>query len=260
MRPYAKYQPFKLKDNVYRVPNKTDKLLLALQFWDGDAPQAYRLAKILADIEPAHCQEADLLLVHRFDHRLDNKVVEYVRRKFNVYTHKCPRKGTGWPMGCNDLWLGTMDWIYQHQTRLSPYKAAFTFEGDGAPLCLDWIRRLSEAWNACPEPCFVAGHWVEHHPRPHINGNALFSCHPTFLKWISTEVVTVNTAQGWDYYLAPNFKQWGQAKLPQIRSFWASKTVTPEWFQTELNLGTVWFHGCKDDSLHELVSKHLLRR
>jgi len=247
---------------VFRVPTPKDKILLALQFWHGDSQMAYRLAKLLADIQPAHCERADLLLIHRFDCQFDTAIRPLLSRKFNLHVYQCRRRGTGWPYGCNDLWLGTMEWLYHSLSKPdwgTPYKAVFTFEGDGAPLVPDWISRLEKRWDAV-QPCFVAGHYIKDHPRPHINGNAMFSCHPGFLKWLTRDISTVNCAAGWDYYLAPRFKQWGQADIPEIRSYWGSETMTDEWFANELRSEAVWIHGIKDDSLHRHVAKRLLLR
>jgi len=247
---------------VFRVPKPTDKILLALQFWEGDKDGAYRLAKLLADIEPGHNSQAEFLFVHRFDCKFDQNIRHYVSRKFNTHVHHCKRRGVGWPQGCNELWLGTMEWIYHNLQKPdwgSPYKAVFTLEGDGAPLCSNWISRLSTKWDEI-QPAYVAGHYIADHPRPHINGNALFSCHPAFLKWLATRIHTVNASAGWDYYLTPLFKQWGQADIPEIRSYWSSQTMSDEWFANELRNDVVWVHGVKDDSLHRQVSKLLLFR
>ena len=73
-----------------------NRILLALQFWEGDKKPAMEVARLIADLESKHSDIADILFVSRFDCQQDPKTVEYVSRKFNCYTHvNKHRQGVG---------------------------------------------------------------------------------------------------------------------------------------------------------------------
>lgn len=116
-----------------------NKILIALQFWDGDRALAMELADFLADLEPVKQQQADFMFAPRFDCRADASVVSRVSRKFNVYAQVSRRRGVGWPNGCNELWFSVMEWVQSMSLakKIPSYKAIFTCEADGAPIPRD---------------------------------------------------------------------------------------------------------------------------
>ncbi len=57
------------------------KILIALQFWKGDRDMAMKLARLMADLEPKHSDDADVLFISRFDTMQDVDAVKYVSRK-----------------------------------------------------------------------------------------------------------------------------------------------------------------------------------
>jgi hypothetical protein len=238
-----------------------DKILLVLQFWKGDQKQAIKLAKFITDLQPGRCENADFLFVSRFDCAHDAEVIRYVSRKFNTYHYVSKRRGTGWPNGCNDLWFGSMEWVKSmlEAKKIPAYKAVFTFESDGVPLAANWINQMSMAWDeaVAKAPTFVLGAYLTA-PGPHINGNALFSCHPGFLHWIVRQVGGAPPNAGWDYVLYRDFKRWGAYDLPGLKSYWGSKTFPEAAFQRELANGTFYVHGVKDDSLLNMARKKFL--
>ena len=60
------------------------KLLLALQYWDGDKEMAMKVARLIADMEPAHNADVDFLFCSRFDCTHDMDSVAHVAKKFRV--------------------------------------------------------------------------------------------------------------------------------------------------------------------------------
>lgn len=242
-----------MREVKFRVPQSSDRMLIALQFWNGDAKPAYELARLLADIEPEHQKRADFLLISRFDTPIDSHVVKHVSRKFDTYHLRCRRQGVGHPCGCNELWFGVWEWIAGRQSRGVCYKMAFTCEGDGAPVTRDWISRMHMAWDKA-QPANVVGAYLG----DHINGNALFSCHPAFVTYLTRRVVSVSKNAGWDRVLWRNFQQWGAKGVEEIRSYWQTPTMNPEWFEAEAASGAVWIHGVKDASLHQQSRKRLI--
>lgn len=243
----------------------SNKILLALQFWDGDRSQAFRLAKLLSDMEPEHCKLADFLLVARFDCKHSDQVIKDVSRKFNTFSYISKGRGTGWPAGCNDLFFGTMGWFYHKKLagQIPNYKAIFTFEADGVPMQKDWVKKLSESWDTVNQksPVCMAGAWLDNGPdgigTGHINGNAIMSGDFTFLKWLITHASNINVRVGWDWILAPQFKARGWADIPQIRSVWRTE-LTEEMFLGGMREGRIWHHGVKDDAGIQFCRKYLI--
>ncbi len=240
----------------------TNKILLVIPFWEGDKPQAMKLAKLLADLEPKHSDQADLLFVSRFDCAHDIAAEKLVSRKFNTFSYTSKRRGTGWPMGCNALFFGAMEWAFHkvNAGQVPAYKAVLILAGDGAPLQKDWLSFfLAEVGQAA-----VAGALIESVPGfdgyPHINGDTmLLSGDVEFLRWLALGVGDISTVVGWDWALAPAFKARGWKNLPFVKSGWNKRTpFTDEEWSGQQAAGVVWFHGQKGNSLLDLARKKLL--
>lgn len=228
----------------------TRKLLLALQFWEKDKAQAMEVARLVADLEPRHSNQADFLFVSRFDCTQDMPTVEYVSRKFNVHHHINRRRATGWPFGPNELWFGTMDYVFTYGVeakRMADYKAVLTFEADAFPLCPNWIQTLSEEWDTL-HPAKVVGA-LQQYPGAHINGNALFSCDHEFMKWIARSVSGCSPHLGWDFALAPQFQKRGWRNSNLFRSWWQTPTLPVERYEALLREQVCFLHGVKDTSV-----------
>lgn len=237
--------------------NPSTKLLLALQFWEGDKARAMKVAKLIADMQPRHCEIADFLFVSRFDCGHDKPTLDYVSRKFNVYSYVNRRRGKEWPHGPNDLWFGTMDWIYEVNVakRFPVYKAILTFEADAVPTDPNWVSELSREWDRA-QPAKVVGAY-QTSPGPHVNGNAMFSGDIQFLKQIR-DIGGVNPTGGWDYILAPTFQKAGWKNSKLFRSWWGCPTLSEETFAQLLREGVALHHGVKDESLLNHVRKRFL--
>lgn len=244
----------------------SNKILLALQFWNGDRDAALRLAAFLADLEPKHSDLADFLFVARFDTPQDDNTVAKVARKFNVHTYTSKGRGTGWPAGCNDLFFGTLGWFYFKAAagQIPNYKAMFAFEADGIPMRKDWIAGLHEEWERVNTPkgrVCQAGAWLTNGPDAvgtgHINGNCLISGDLNFLRWLVRETNSVRRVVGWDWILAPQFKARGWSDIPKIRSVWR-QPMTEEIFLSGMEQKIIWYHGVKERNGIELCRKHLL--
>lgn len=229
----------------------SQKILLALQFWHGDAAQAMKVARLIADLEPAMSERADFLFISRFDTSQNQATVKHVSRKFHTFTHVNQRRGVGWPSGCNDLFFGTMDWVYtfREANKVPNYKAVMLLESDSCPLHSGWIQQMSEGWDRAKAN--VYGPLLSN--GPHINGNCMMSCEPNFLRWIAREKGGCSPAGGWDYILYHEFKKRGAANAPGMRSWWRCANVTQPTYETLLQQGVYFLHGCKDDSLLNLV-------
>jgi hypothetical protein len=239
------------------------KLLIALQFWEGDRAQALELAKFLADLEPKHTQVADFLLVHRVDCRAPTEIVPHISRKFNAHVYKSPRSETGWPAGCNGMMESTVEWAYcmMEAGRIPKYKAIFLCEADGGPVSRDWLAKMSNAWDQAnaKRRVVIAGPLVPdtEHVHEHINGNCMLTGDLSFLKWLVRGPKMVN-AGGWDYVLWPIFKQKGAANIHGMRSYYATPHFSLDEYHRMQNEGLIWVHGDKGSDLVKWGRQELL--
>jgi hypothetical protein len=231
------------------------KILLALQFFQRDQARAYRLARLIADWQPAMSKIADFCFVPRFDCEHDKSQNTYVGKKFTTFAHHGRRRAVGWPNGCNALWFDLMAKLCEKDGL--GYKAVLTFEPDCTPLCQNWVEKLHEAWDVAGKP--IVGDLLplttlaDGTKINHINGNALFSCDPTFLKWLGVKEKKVRPTVGWDSELTKDFEALGWADTPAIRSDYRCKVVTGKHLENFLKEGVVFHHGCKTDDLFNLV-------
>lgn len=235
------------------------KMLVALQFWSGDREHAKALAQFICDLEDKHNEQADILLVNRFDcPYFPDKLIADLSRKFNVFQYRTRSRLTGWPSGCNGLWTSTIEWVRSmcYAGKAPMYKCVFTCEADGAPLRKDWILRLHSAWDRVNSisPVVIAGPLVgsdtpDSPIAAHINGNCLVSCRRDVLDWILRTVPTVHPMAGWDYAMRHEFKKRGWANLPEIQSLYNTPTFSPEEYQSFVDKRWVWIHGDKSGIL-----------
>lgn len=197
-------QLFPKKYWVKKLPTKKAKILLALQYWEGDEENAYNLAKIVSDIEEEYNNEAIFMFSGRFDTRpIDQKIIKYVSKKFETIVHKGKTQKTGHPDGCNGLWLDSMKYAnYLVKNKKKDIDAVFTFEPDCVPIKKDWIKNIHNEWRE--KQCLVLGHFVSQHKyiSDHINGNMVVS--PFILDMIFDKKIPEK--QAWDVVLYNEFK------------------------------------------------------
>lgn len=247
-------------------PIATSKTLIMLQYYGGDEPEAMELARLIADIQQCHSTEADFLFLSRFDCPTpDAKIVKEVSRKFNTFKYTSPRRGTGWPLGCNELFVGGMEWIYgmKKMNKIPQYKTIFAIESDCVPMSRDWIARLKSEWYLSNQtkPVFMAGAWLPNCPQGngsgHINGNAIMSGDMKFMKWLIDILSRLKGNMGWDYALSQEFKGWGWAALPGFTCAWHAP-MSEATFLDARKQGCFWWHGVKGFAALNLCRKHLL--
>lgn len=231
----------------------SNKFLITVPFWKGDKNQAEWMTRLLADLEPGHSDKADILFVNRFDcPPMSPAFIKYVARKFNVFQHRSARKETGWPCGCNGLFFGTLEFVYHKMAagQIPNYKAMFNMASDVVPLQKNWLAHMHDAWNALQQSRRVvcAGALIDG-DHPHINGDAFFLSGLELLRWLTKEVGGVKVRAGWDWVLAPNFRDRGWANIPGIISLWQTPTMPRAVAEDYRRKGIILIHGVKDDSL-----------
>lgn len=233
-----------------------------IPFWAGDRDCAFKLARLLADLEESHSEKADLLFVSRFDCKHDAATIQYVSRSFNVFTHTSQRRGTGWPMGCNSLFFGSLEWIYHKMANNQTlhYKGVLMLGADGAPLCKDWLSQFVTAWKGLEGKSVVAGALIDDPHHPHINGDCMMlSTNLKFLGWLVNGVCDIRVPAGWDWVLSYEFQARGWANFPFVKSYWNKRNdFTDDEWEREMGSGTIYVHGQKGFSLLDMARKKLL--
>lgn len=229
------------------------KLLLALQYWEGDRERAHQLADLLVRLPADKVPDVGFLLSARHDAKPpDPELVTRLRGEFRDSSgYVCPVGLRGYPGGCNSLWRGTV----LRAAELG-YDYVLTFEADCSPLVIDWVARLkaavAEAQTRYPNAVVfgaqqgrVVGGRVQ--CAPHINGNAVFRLSPGLVELVR-KYSPLQRAP-WDIALYPEFQKRGTVDLREIQSDWRSRGFTPEGRANMLARGVVFHHGCRDASL-----------
>jgi len=239
-----------------------NKILLNLQYWGGDRDAAMRVARFIADLEPSHSEAADILFSARFDCTHDEAAIKYVSRKFNVHTFiNKHRRAEGWPFSCNELAIGSVDYVYtmNEANKLPRYKAILLLEGDSCPLTSDWIDTLHAEWDRLHEKgANMIGAMIPPGPPEtggkHINGGScVMSGDPEYLHWFARKIGGCRPTAGWDWLLAPLFQNKGWAACPGMRSYWRAPSMPREFFDRIRKEGAFFVHGVKDDSIQTHV-------
>jgi len=245
-----------LRHPKFTLTANSQKILVVIQYWAGDKPQAMRMARLMADIEPKHSDLADVLFSARFDCEHDTANVHYVARKFNMHTFRGRRREIGWPAGCNAMVFDLMAHLGEQQEadRMPVYKAILLTEADDAPLVRDWIAQLSAEWDRCATN-MIGPLLPAPGPHPHINGNCMIS--PAIQHYLR-HLGGCDPHAGWDYFLAPHFKKRGWANTNKIVSRYAHPSIDEGTFNHLVASGCVLLHGTKDDSALELSRRKIL--
>lgn len=229
------------------------KFLLVLQYWEGDRREAEDLVRLIADLEPSHNREVDVMLCARFDSGHSQPVVDHVSRKFDIYTHRTRRRETGWPAGPNAMWFDCITRVYELRKakHLPEYEALLTFEADCCPLRPGWLDLLYAEWKRANVK--FMGDILEY-PGQHMNGNLFVSGDMALLGKLAHKIMGCAPSGGWDFLLAPLFKQAGWYDTPLMKSEWARHSeFTSKELEGQLPTGLVFHHGLKNGSLKRVV-------
>lgn len=246
-RTMQKQKPATLKPEI---PWNPDGLVLALQFWRGDAEQAFRLARLIADIEPIRRNDCALYLccdanTEQTDEMLGT--LRYCENKMPVGTFQSMRAGTGHPDGPNVLWAATLQFFFQQWNRGAlNLENVFTFEADGAPLRLDWISRLIDAHReTIRQRLLITASVRFRHFMRHPNGNLI--AHVSAIRNYP-ELTETPPALPWDMHHHTTLCRIARHDTV-IRSEHRSLNWSGEPL-TSIATETAWLHGCRDDSVY----------
>jgi len=154
------------------------KLLIVINYWEGDRLMAKTLAELIADLEPKRNEKADILFFRRYDaEQMPNLLIDKMTDKFvKCKQLKCRRmNAVGYPYGPNEMFYDLLERMNNMEWQ-SEYYAFLNMEADCVPLAPGWIDKLIEEFGAAyDEGKFAIGHVVQHNPGTHLNGSALYS-------------------------------------------------------------------------------------
>ena len=154
------------------------KLLIVINYWEGDRLMAKTLAELIADLEPKRNEKADILFFRRYDaEQMPNLLIDKMTDKFvKCKQLKCRRmNAVGYPYGPNEMFYDLLERMNNMEWQ-SEYYAFLNMEADCVPLAPGWIDKLIEEFgSAYDEGKFAIGHVVQHNPGTHLNGSALYS-------------------------------------------------------------------------------------
>jgi hypothetical protein len=244
------------------------KLLLVLQYWNDDKPQAMELLNILADSVEKLNPYADLVVYPRFDCGFPkDKLMDKLREKFSVvWKLQGGEHKMGWPDACNAMWINLAMEAAKNSKEdglWSRYKAFFSMEGDCCPLAKDWLKKIHDEWD--DKNVNVLGSW--HHITAdrcnkvennigHMNGNGLFSID------IGSKIAFQEVPEGnaWDTFYALEFKTLGWHDTPLIKSDWKTNTIDRKTYDKYKESGCVFLHGIKDYSCKNFFKDDLKKK
>ncbi len=193
------------------VPYPPSGLIIALQYWAGDQHQAFRLARLMADIEPRRRDDVVLAFCPRFDVVPSHDQYQtflYCGQKFGVMNVGIRRQGTGHPTGSNEMWGGIMDVLGDSwRAGRSRYASVFFAEADGCPVKRDWLALLlAEHERALINGKRVTGAMMRNCV-PHINGSCIIELSTWFDR---PSLHQTPSEQAWDLFHAAALMQEAQ--------------------------------------------------
>ena len=170
--------PAQAADSVGFNPHAPRKLLVVLQYWQGDLDRVDELAQLIADMERVHNPGVDILLFGRKDcpTTLQFGTVERLRHKFGIVhdLHDACNYEQGFPWAANAMWqdlvrrLGAPVWT-------DKYRAFLNLEWDCVPVRPGWLNELGREFDHAAEQGLLVAGALQADPLPHVNGVALYS-------------------------------------------------------------------------------------
>lgn len=237
------------------------KLLIVLQYFDGDKEAVEELALLIADLERVRNNQADIMVFRRYDAgEFSVGVIEKLRDKFNkVYYERSRRRDAkGYPFGPNQMWSDLVTMMGQMRQWHENYYAFLPLESDCVPTRPGWIGELVEEFRVAKTKNFAAVGHIHTNPVEHLNGVAIYDTH----LW---KIVPGNKLNGSDPQVAYDIYH-RQAILPiayntpLIMMEYQRPTITADDLFKPWKNGfePAMFHGVKDGSARAAVrAKHI---
>jgi hypothetical protein len=237
-------------------------IAIALMFHPGDAAQAHRLKKLIADNEELPREDVEFYTFARADALHDEgepsrQITIKFPRSTNDWTDS---KESGWPLGPNMMAHDVLKY-FDHNADITRLDGVLLMEPDCIPVNKHWLNVLISEWNEARSTGKVMmGAWRNSGPPcGHINGNCMvIPALASFLKSKGYDIANFKTPIAWDCLIAPYLREdW--ATTGRILNRFQSFNCQPDDIATP-DLGDdppVLVHGYKDDSCFNLAQKIL---
>jgi hypothetical protein len=234
------------------------RILLVLPFWTGDRMKMEKVARLACDLLESPTNQVEILFVARFDTDFPKgSFVEEIAKKIpNINLWRCPRKGVGFPAGCNEIALGIFEHVLKQRDGSYDYNdisCIFIIESDCVITRRTWVSELCAEWdNTIEQGKFVAGalqtavKWGTD-IGDHINAVALYD--PDILCYLPC-LSQCPPNRGWDSHYGPEVVPYAvDSKLFKLD--YKRATITSE--ELFRDKKTLVLHGVKDDSAIKAV-------
>lgn len=237
------------------------KLLIVIQYYDGDKEAAEELALLMADLERVRNNQADIMVFRRHDAgEFSVGILERLRDKFNkvYYEQSRRRDAKGYPFGPNQMWADLVTMMGQMRQWNENYYAFLPLESDCVPMRPGWIGELVEEFRIAKSKNFAAIGHIHSNPVEHLNGVAIYDT----LLW---RIVPGNKLNGADPQVAYDIYHRTQLlpiayNTPLIMMEYQRPTITADDLFKPWKDGfePAMFHGVKDGSARAAVrAKHI---
>jgi hypothetical protein len=243
--------------NAVEVP--PTGIVIAVQFYADDQTRAFRLARLLAAIEPRFRDDVTFCFARRFDVEMSAELWAAsleVGKKFKVMHVRSKREGVGHPAGSFGIWAGTLDALAEGWASGSlRAHSAFMIEADGVPLRADWIDIIIEEHRKtiAAGKRITGAEMIE--GTPHANGGLAmaFSC------WLDRPSLhRCPEAQAFDLFNAPVILS--ETRFTgRLRNIYGGGDYSDKTLRA-LRRECAWLLSSKDDSALEFAERTLPRR
>jgi len=153
------------------------KLLIIIQYYEGDKAAAEELGALIADLERVRNHLADVMIFRRHDAGdYDTSVIDRLKNKFDkVFVETSRRRDArGYPFGPNQMWADIVTLLGQVPQWRDNYYAFLPLEADCVPVHPGWVGELIGEFRMSKAQNFpVIGH-IQDDPVRHVNGVAVY--------------------------------------------------------------------------------------
>lgn len=248
------YVPASQPDKI--APLTSKKLLVVLQYYEGDQEAAEQLGALIADLERVRNKTADILIHRRFDApEFSRTIRSKLEEKFDkVYFETCRRKDAkGYPFAANQMWSDLVMLMGQFNPWRTDYYAFLPLEADCTPLRPGWIQELGKNFLRAKAEGFAVTGFVHNDPVLHVNGVAVYDINIWGIVG-GGKLGGSDPQIAYDIYhgrnLAPITADTGLIMFQYRRPTISADDLFRAW---RYGMEPVLFHGVKDASAREAV-------
>lgn len=237
------------------------KLLIVIQYYDGDKAAAEELGALIADLERVRNHTADIMIFRRFDaSEYSSEIISRLRDKFDkVHVESSRRRDAkGYPFGPNQMWADLVCIMGQMSQWKDNYYAFLPLESDCVPVHPNWTNELADEFKVAKARGYSAVGHINEAPIPHLNGVAIYDSQIWSIVG-GTKLNGCDPQIAYDIYHRDDILPLAY-NTPTVMMQFQRPTITPgDLFRPWKNgIEPALFHGVKDSSARSAVrAKHV---